>query len=91
MEPEKTTTTLLKFARSLTRESINLFKKVYIFLRESVTDPKNDTLELRKTITKLNEIFVITFSRVPQAVVIRDFFSFLREIFFYTGQMDLTD
>ena len=35
-EPEDTSTTLLKFARSLTRESINHFKKVYIFLRESV-------------------------------------------------------
>ena len=82
-EPEDTSTTLLKFARSLTRDSINHFKKVYIFLRESVNQAENDGLELRKTIYKLNEIFVHTFSRIPQAVIMRDFFSFLREIFFY--------
>ena len=91
VEPESTSSSLLKFARSLTRESINHFKKVYIFLRESVADAENDGLELRKTIRKLNEIFVHTFSRMPQAVIMRDFFAFLREIFFYTKQMDLTD
>ena len=90
-EPEDTSTTLLKFARSLTRDSINHFKKVYIFLRESVNSAENDGLELRKTIYKLNEIFVHTFSRIPQAVIMRDFFSFLREIFFYLQQMDETD
>ena len=83
-EPEDTSITILKFARSLTRESINYFKKVYIFLRESVASAETDGLELRKTIAKLNEIFVQTFSRIPQAVIMRDFFSFLREIFFYT-------
>lgn len=38
---------------------------------------------MRGTIVKLNEIFACTFSRVPQAMVFRDFFSFLRDIFFY--------
>jgi len=64
-EPENTSSTLLKFARSLNRDCINHFKKIYIFLRESVADDENDGLELRKTIGKLNEIFVHTFSRVP--------------------------
>jgi hypothetical protein len=91
VEPEHTSNTLLKFARSLNRECINHFKKIYIFLRESVADDETDGLELRKTITKLNEIFVYTFSRVPQAGILRDFFAFLREIFFYANQMDLTD
>ena len=82
-EPEDTSITLLKFARSLTRESINHVKKVYIFLRESISQDENDGLELRRTVAKLNEIFISTFSRVPNAVIMRDFFSFLREIFFY--------
>lgn len=58
MEPENTSIALLKFARSLTRDSINHFKKVYIFLRESVAQAENDGLELRKTVAKLNEVFV---------------------------------
>ena len=82
-ESEETGSALLKFARSLNREGINSFKKIYIFLREAVQDAANDGLELRKTVGKLNEIFVHTFSRVPQAVIMRDFFAFLREIFFY--------
>jgi len=91
VEPASTSIAMLKFARSLTRENINYLKKVYIFLRESVQDGVNDRLELGKTIQKLNEIFIQTFSRVPSAVVLRDFFSFLREIFFYSDRMDLVD
>lgn len=89
VEPEETSIALLKFARSLTRDSINHFKKIYIFLREQVAD--NDGMELSGTIRKLNEIFAHTFSRVPQAVHMRDFFAFLREIFFYTDRMDRVD
>ena len=91
VEPENTSIALLKFARSLTRDSINHFKKVYIFLRESVTEAASDGLELGRTVNKLNEIFIHVFSRVPSAVVMRDFFAFLREIFFYRDQMDETD
>ena len=91
VEPENTSVTLLKFARVLNRDCINLFKKIYIFLRESVAADEQDGLGLRKTISKLNEIFVMAFSRVPQAGVLRDFFAFIREIFFYTDQMDQTD
>ena len=65
VEPEHTSSALLKFGRSLNRECINHFKKIYIFLRESVADDEKDGLELRKTITKLNDIFVHTFSRMP--------------------------
>lgn len=85
---QTTTIALLKFARSLTLESINHFKKVFIFLRESVSQQEKDTLDLRKTVCKLNEIFAHTFSRLPNAQVMRDFFAFLREIFFYTDRMD---
>ena len=91
VEPDNTSVALLKFARSLTRDSINHFKKVFIFLRESITEPVADGLELGRTVNKLNEIFICVFSRVPSAVVMRDFFAFLREIFFYTDQMDETD
>lgn len=82
-EPEDTPLTLLKFARSLNKDSVGYFKKIYIFLRESISQEENDGLELRKAINKLNEVFVVTFTRVPNAVIMRDFFSFLREIFFY--------
>lgn len=34
VEPENTSVTLLKFARSLNRDCLSLFKKIYIFLRE---------------------------------------------------------
>ena len=91
VEPEETSISLLKFARSLNRESLNHFKKIYIFLREHSGTEASDRMELAGTTNLLNEIFVHTFSRVPQAIHMRDFFSFLREIFFYYDRMDHVD
>ena len=48
-------------------------------------------MELARTTRLLNEIFAHTFSRVPQAVHLRDFLAFLREIFFYSDRMDVVD
>lgn len=64
VEPEETSIALLKFARSLNRESINHFKKIYIFLREQGA-ADSDRMELANTTHLLNEIFAHTFSRVP--------------------------
>ena len=81
---------LLILAKSLTKEGINNIKKILIFMAEQIVYEKNPH-DLKYNLTQLKNILVQIFVRVPRAIQIRDFFSFIREIFFYNEMMDEVD
>lgn len=68
----------------MTPEIISQIKKLFIFLREQ-DEYMEDSLE------KMREIMIKTFAAYPDSLIIKEFFSFLREIFYYNKMMDNVD
>lgn len=89
VDQENISSDLLNLSNSLNTESISKIKKIFIFLREN--EHNNDGIDLHHTIQLLKQIITKTFRLVPKAIQIRDFFSLIREIFFYNKQMDEVD
>ena len=81
VDQENVSSDLINLANSLNQESISKIKKIFIFLREN--EDNNDGIDLHHTIQLLKQILTRTFSLIPKAIQLRDFFSLIREIFFY--------
>ena len=89
IKPKETSAILLILANSLTTEGINNIKKILIYLQEQIA--LGNPQDLKYNMTQLTAILTQIFVRVPKASQMRDFFSFLREIFFYNNMMDKVD
>lgn len=85
----------LKFQRSLKKDSINLLKKILIFLREAGEESKKDygrdVHHTEVCVSQLRQVIVRVLSYMPKPQQIRDFFSFFREIFYYNKKLDEVD
>lgn len=72
---------MARFSKSLTPSSIKCFKKIMIFIRE-----KEDLIP--EAMKQVKEIITKLLIAAPKSQLYKEFFSFFREIFYYSKDMD---
>lgn len=77
---ESITSELIKLQRSIRPTEIQLLKKIFIFLREQQT---TQTVDIQYIIKQMTTLLIRLFGVIPKAIHMREFFSFLREIFYH--------
>jgi len=77
---ESITSELIKLQRSIRPTEIHLLKKIFIFLREQQT---TQTVDIQYIIKQMTTLLIRLFGVIPKAIHMREFFSFLREIFYH--------
>ena len=82
------TSDLIKVSRSIRSSEIQLLKKIFIFLREQQT---NQSVDIQYIIKQMSTLLVRLFGVIPKAAHMKEFFSFLREIFYHNKIMDEVD
>ena len=77
---ESITSDLIKLQRSIRPSEIQLLKKIFIFLREQQT---TQSVDIQYIIKQMSTLLIRLFGVLPKAIHMREFFSFLREIFYH--------
>ena len=79
---------LVRFAKCLSVNGIKQIKKIMIYIREK----EDGNAEMGNTVsTHLKELIVKILGVLPRAAIYKEFFAFLREIFYYNKDMDEVD
>jgi hypothetical protein len=78
---------LARFAKCLTVSGIKHIKKIMIYIRE-----KEEASEAGTVVSsQIKELMVKILGVLPRAGIYKEFFAFMREIFYYNRDMDEVD
>lgn len=79
---------LVRFAKCLTVNGIKHIKKIMIYIKEK----EEASVELGTTISaQIRELMIKVLGVLPRGPIYKEFFGFMREIFYYNKDMDEVD